>query len=185
MKNNGNNLTSSSSDENIQKLQDTLKLEKVDKVITESTLVNTCIELAESLNWYVWGSRRFNMQREVSDVDMFFTQESDYNNFCKYLVWVWSQDIDLGASHHRGPRYFWVKNNHIGLQNNQLKNAYTVDGMKIDISCVDTLLSLEEETLIYSKRALQKLKTSVDTPKDDTKKSIDRDLIRSCTTALY
>jgi len=57
--------------------------------------------------------------------------------------------------------------------------------MKIDISCVDTLLSLEEETLIYSKRALQKLKTSVDTPKDDTKKSIDRDLIRSCTTALY
>lgn len=184
----------------VSKVEDELNIKKVEHVVTQSTLVNTIIELAENLNWYVWGSRRFGMESKDSDVDIFFTQEKDYECFCNHLTHVWTKDERYMPMYNnineRGHRYARVKSRYSNVQNKsiekqwwkqivvQLKSKYTVDDMPIDVSCVDALLTLKEEVLIYAKRKSENQINEL-SQEDTNKEPINRELIKLCTEGLY
>lgn len=146
-------------------LEEMLLKQRLDKVTTQSMIVNAALQLAENLGWYIWGSRRFNLQKNdlSTDVNIFFQDTGAYDIFCKYLTYLGKQKTNTEKTYRSGHKdvpdwykkvrreYFTVLDKEIVRR---LKGQYTLDQMNIDVSCVEELLTLQQEVTQYAEKIL-------------------------------
>ena len=150
-----------------EKLKKLFLANRLSKVTTKSSVVNFAILLAEVLGGYIGGSRRFIGQfSESSDLDVFFTKEEEYDSFINYLMSIGKQcsyttPIFREEKKIISKKYESLKTKVVKVhdrdETHYVKGKYTVDGIYIDVSLVDIILSPEEEAEKYAENLLKKL----------------------------
>jgi len=85
-------------------------------------------------------------------VDIFFTDDDAYGVFCKYLTFVGKQNIETEDIYVDEKKYTSVKKKFSHQVSRLVKGSYSVDTMKLDISCVEEILDPKKEINNYAEK---------------------------------